>query len=380
MGSGGATGGGAGTGGTAGSATTSCPPAPSCNWCGGQSQQDGRGCITGWRCANGVNPCSVNPCTESSPCEAGKTCGSDHLCWPSGAGGAGGVTGTGGVAGAGGVTGTGGVDAGGFGGGTGTGVRVCGSIGGIPCQAGEFCEYSAEACQIMDSYGVCSKPPASCPDDSESTQPVCGCDGKTYANDCERRRALMSKLSNGACGATTGSDGGITSSLSIGPSSASFSEGIGLTSQPVTFVVMNHGPGASGGLNVTITGESPRQFVVSNNNCVAFLPAGQSCQVLIAFAAPSTPGTYSATLGIKESGEMVLTAPLSGYAFPPPGTADAGTTDAPNGTECPETLPTTGSECSAGPNTWCSYMVTDPMNQMVCNCGSLRWNCSIASP
>jgi hypothetical protein len=204
--------------------------------------------------------------------------------------------------------------------------------------------------------------------------------GKTYANDCERQRVGMSKLANGACGATTGSDGGVTSSLSLSPPSASFSTGIVLTSEPVTFVVTNQGPGASGDLNLRITGASPQQFVVSNSTCVAFLPAGQTCQVLIAFKAPSTPGTYSATMSINESGGAVLTAPLSGYAFPPPGATDGGASDAATGTQCPENRPTSGSECSAGPTTWCSYTETDPLNQILCNCSASRWSCSIASP
>ena len=155
--------------------TTSCPPLANCNWCGGQSQKDSRGCTTGWRCANGADPCLVSPCTDNSPCKAGESCGTDHLCWPAGAGGTGGK---GGATGTGGKGGTGGGGAGGAGGSTGTPVRLCGSLHGIACQSGEFCEYSAEGCRGTDSFGVCSTIPTTCP---TLDQPVCGCDGKTYS-------------------------------------------------------------------------------------------------------------------------------------------------------------------------------------------------------
>lgn len=60
-----------------------CPPMPSCNWCGGSSIYDAKGCITGWVCANGANPCSTMPCGGSAPvCKPGESCHADQLCWP----------------------------------------------------------------------------------------------------------------------------------------------------------------------------------------------------------------------------------------------------------------------------------------------------------
>lgn len=57
-----------------------CPPVPSCNWCNGAGVKDTKGCLVGFKCANGVDPCKTQPCTATS-CAAGKYCGKDKLCW-----------------------------------------------------------------------------------------------------------------------------------------------------------------------------------------------------------------------------------------------------------------------------------------------------------
>lgn len=98
------TGGRTGTGGTGGSVTT-CPGVAACNWCMGDPVLDSAGCIIGWRCANGADPCTTQPCTADSDCQSGYTC-KDQLCWPSSTGGAGGGGGHGGAGGAGGTVGT----------------------------------------------------------------------------------------------------------------------------------------------------------------------------------------------------------------------------------------------------------------------------------
>ena len=64
-------------GGTGGS--PACEPMPSCNWCGGSPKIDGAGCVVGYVCANGVDPCKTQPCGSSVDC-AGGMC-QDQLCW-----------------------------------------------------------------------------------------------------------------------------------------------------------------------------------------------------------------------------------------------------------------------------------------------------------
>ena len=76
--------------------------------------------------------------------------------------------------------------------------RVCGGIAGIPCGPDEFCELPKGECQLADAQGVCVPVPKLCPD---LYAPVCGCDGTTYSNDCERQMAGVQFGHEGPCGA-----------------------------------------------------------------------------------------------------------------------------------------------------------------------------------
>jgi hypothetical protein len=64
------------------------------------------------------------------------------------------------------------------------------------CNHGLFCQRQAGQCFIADISGTCARIPRFCP---RIFRPVCGCDGKTYANDCERMRARVSKNHDGKC-------------------------------------------------------------------------------------------------------------------------------------------------------------------------------------
>ena len=76
---------------------------------------------------------------------------------------------------------------------------VCGGIAGVPCPDGEVCDLPAGQCNSADLQGVCVDRPELCP---EIYDPVCGCDGKTYSNDCHRLMAGVQKNHDGECART----------------------------------------------------------------------------------------------------------------------------------------------------------------------------------
>ena len=74
--------------------------------------------------------------------------------------------------------------------------EMCGGIAGFPCAPGLFCETEAGNCRVADVAGVCKRKPESC---SAITSPVCGCDSKTYGNDCTRQTLGVAKNHDGGC-------------------------------------------------------------------------------------------------------------------------------------------------------------------------------------
>lgn len=78
--------------------------------------------------------------------------------------------------------------------------KTCGGLGGIACDAGLFCDHKPYECRIMDASGTCVQIPVFCPLTQSSVGlQVCGCNGTSYWDDCERVKAMAQKNHNGPC-------------------------------------------------------------------------------------------------------------------------------------------------------------------------------------
>jgi len=75
--------------------------------------------------------------------------------------------------------------------------ETCGGIAAIKCDAGLACRFPIDQCKVADLAGKCVRVPDVCP---KKGPRVCGCDGKTYDNNCELLKAGVAPAKKGACG------------------------------------------------------------------------------------------------------------------------------------------------------------------------------------
>ena len=75
--------------------------------------------------------------------------------------------------------------------------QSCGGRLGIGCDRGLFCDLRAGTCGNRDAEGACAHIPTFCL--RRIFRTVCGCDGQTYTNNCQRARAIVSKRHDGHC-------------------------------------------------------------------------------------------------------------------------------------------------------------------------------------
>jgi hypothetical protein len=74
--------------------------------------------------------------------------------------------------------------------------EACGGPTHITCNSALYCQVAAGQCSAPDAAGTCVKAPDFC---MRVSRPVCGCNGKTYANECDARHAKAAIDTSGAC-------------------------------------------------------------------------------------------------------------------------------------------------------------------------------------
>jgi Kazal-type serine protease inhibitor domain./Protein metal binding site. len=75
-------------------------------------------------------------------------------------------------------------------------VKLCGGLLGMSCPEGTVCVHRKGECGKPFGLGLCIPVPGVCPD---VLDPVCGCDGVTYPNECAMVAAGVSMAHEGPC-------------------------------------------------------------------------------------------------------------------------------------------------------------------------------------
>jgi hypothetical protein len=84
----------------------------------------------------------------------------------------------------------------------------CEGPDGLRCPSGKFCATSANAnrCPGFETKGICRAIPEVC---IHIYRPACGCDGKTYGNDCQAAAAGVAIAYDGQCAPFCGGIAGL---------------------------------------------------------------------------------------------------------------------------------------------------------------------------
>ena len=75
---------------------------------------------------------------------------------------------------------------------------LCGPSGHVECAATQYCKAAPDpACGSRAIDGVCDSKPVGCADIYHG---VCGCDNRTYGNECEAQKLGVALKAEGNCG------------------------------------------------------------------------------------------------------------------------------------------------------------------------------------